>query len=87
MANPLQTGLTGLVGSWTDVATLLTVLYLAAEHRARWEAARAWIVALAKRVDGVRDDRAQSELDVEGVDVDARLTTDGGRERDGRDDR
>jgi hypothetical protein len=74
--------LSGLVGSPTDLATLVLVSYLALRERPRYRRLRAFVVALARHVEGVHAERAQGELAVDDRDVAARTRTDGGRERD-----
>lgn len=62
----------GVVGSPTDVATLLVVLWLVrGPIQGRIDQLGAGVVALARRRDDVDDERLQAELEVDDRDVDA----------------
>jgi hypothetical protein len=75
--------LAGLVGSGTDVATLVVVAWAYLREVPAVRATRAWVAALAREVDGVPSDRARAELEVDEVDVEARTArAKGGRRSD-----
>jgi len=62
----------GVVGSPTDVATLVLVLWLVrGPVRGRIDQLGAGVVALARRTPGVDAEQLQAELEVDDRDVDA----------------
>jgi hypothetical protein len=74
--------LAGLVGSGTDVATLIVVCWLTLRELPLVRKTRAAVVALARGRADVDSTRLRSELDVDDRDVEA-IRTDGGKD-DGR---
>lgn len=70
--------LAGLVGSGTDVATLVVVCWLALRELPLVRTTRAAVVALARGRADVDESRLRSELGVDDRDVEA-IRTDGGR--------
>lgn len=74
--------LAGLVGSGTDVATLIVVCWLTLRELPLIRKTRAAVVALARGRADVDSTRLRSQLDVDDRDIEA-IRTDGGTD-DGR---
>lgn len=55
----------GVVGSYVDIATLLVVLVHSLRVQSSQGDGHAVAVAIAKRVDGVAEDRVRADLEVE----------------------
>lgn len=72
----------GAVGSVTDVATLIVSLSVLARLMASQGDGHAVAAALARRVDGVDEDRVAADLEADGPRVEQYLITDGGDKED-----